>query len=682
MQPRKASNQGTTSTGGNSNVEPIAAEDSLALTIPKESFHSADYGGTKELGYLVTVAHALTGCEAFLLECQRRSIPLAKVKSDLSRYADMLNAQLVALINKDYAEFVELSSSVLGADAVIQSLRESLLKLRGELRVVRDTVDARVLGNPLRALRACDLVSFLAKWLFLLFLTATPHLAMQSIQDKIRAAEQDKRLLQTFVDVSESLEDVECLFGLNVGGEMDTEALRDPVKISRFVAGWSEVALYSSKHSDAAFIRKLQPRIARVERALESAMQTLFLEAIAAPNPKLHECMRVFGALNRPMLPQELFRVHVLGPAISDIVTVKALEAGRRTSCDGLPEIYRALVHFVMDKVVPVGDPGLVQAAFDEIVELFMSRFGTVLFATGIPETFHRNYTTSLKFVQQWQDTVLQREPSTVALFAASESLRKWNRGWKLEVYFTLRMQEIVRSVESALANADCNVKPDPFVLSAVSACHQILCRLWDDQFFLPGLEAQSARLTLQIVTRIRSWCLSFPTTDALRLAAAHHDLLHLAKRLLSLYADLALKAVPPSSAAQRAMLKAYSLLATNIDQSTLPQFSSQIVGLLSAECVAALQFVRKINSVCFRPDSLVPTVPMSDVENVVGPLRRLISNCGWLDDSVRVAWCQGKPLATVHRRTRTDRAVSFASTVCRSITQLQGVGLGSVTAR
>ena len=40
-----------------------AQDDVLSLSIPKEQFHSASY----------------QGCEGFLLECQRKDIPLSKV---------------------------------------------------------------------------------------------------------------------------------------------------------------------------------------------------------------------------------------------------------------------------------------------------------------------------------------------------------------------------------------------------------------------------------------------------------------------------------------------------------------------------------------------------------------------------------------------------------------------------
>lgn len=566
------------------------------------------------------------------MECQRKGIPLSKVKADLVRYGDMLNGQLVALINKDYSDFVDLSSSVLGVDSTIQNVRDALLKIRGErsnfffcsffffsfntvfvadLQVAKDTVDTR-------------------------------SALLEGTKSKIIAAEEERRILQTFVDMVESVEDMEALLLLRE----DPQIFRDEVYVSRIVAHFAEVSYHCAKLAEYPFVESLKPRILVLQQVLESAIQSLFLEAIQQFDSRLlAQCMRVYAALDRLTVPQELFRVHILGPAISDMVTVAALEAGRRTSCDGLPSIFDALIGFTCERVLPFGDASFIQACFDEIVEVFMSRFGTVLFATGIPESFHRNFRISAQFVDNWKQRVLQNDPGNIGRFDASDAAKKWKRGWKLEVYFTLRTQDMIRVLEKALQQQQpelldtSNNSSSPFVLAGVRECQQMVSKLWQDDCFLPGLEVPSVRFMLQIVARVRSWVLSWEASDVLRQCAGHHDLQALAQQLTTSYVRLAAARVH-NAGAVAALEKACQCLGSEMVEVTLPKLSDSVVATLSGECIPVLQFVRKINSVSFRPDSLVPTSAMPDVDAVVAPLKRLFSQCEpWLAAQVRRQW-------------------------------------------
>lgn len=79
-------------------------------------------------------------CDEFI--SSRRHLPLEKTKGELRAYLRQLKNELVELINKDYADFINLSTNLVGTDKVIDELSRPLADIRTSVEV-RYTVPAR-----------------------------------------------------------------------------------------------------------------------------------------------------------------------------------------------------------------------------------------------------------------------------------------------------------------------------------------------------------------------------------------------------------------------------------------------------------------------------------------------------------------------------------------------------------
>jgi hypothetical protein len=60
---------------------------------------------------------------------------LEQLREDLGIYLKLLRSALIELINKDYADFLNLSSTLIGMDKSITSLITPLEKFRSEILV-------------------------------------------------------------------------------------------------------------------------------------------------------------------------------------------------------------------------------------------------------------------------------------------------------------------------------------------------------------------------------------------------------------------------------------------------------------------------------------------------------------------------------------------------------------------
>uniref|UniRef100_A0A8C2RW76 Conserved oligomeric Golgi complex subunit 2 n=1 Tax=Capra hircus TaxID=9925 RepID=A0A8C2RW76_CAPHI len=70
----------------------------------------------------------------FVSDCRKR-VQLEALRDDLELYYKLLKAAMVELINKDYADFVNLSTNLVGMDKALNQLSVPLGQLREEVLV-------------------------------------------------------------------------------------------------------------------------------------------------------------------------------------------------------------------------------------------------------------------------------------------------------------------------------------------------------------------------------------------------------------------------------------------------------------------------------------------------------------------------------------------------------------------
>uniref|UniRef100_A0ABI7XUY3 Conserved oligomeric Golgi complex subunit 2 n=1 Tax=Felis catus TaxID=9685 RepID=A0ABI7XUY3_FELCA len=70
----------------------------------------------------------------FVSDCRKR-VQLEELRGDLELYYRLLKTAMVELINKDYADFVNLSTNLVGMDKALNQLSVPLGQLREEVLV-------------------------------------------------------------------------------------------------------------------------------------------------------------------------------------------------------------------------------------------------------------------------------------------------------------------------------------------------------------------------------------------------------------------------------------------------------------------------------------------------------------------------------------------------------------------
>ncbi|KAI0288526.1 oligomeric golgi complex component, COG2-domain-containing protein [Russula brevipes] len=137
-----------------------------------------------------------------------------------------------------------------------------------------------------------------------------------------------------------------------------------------------------------------------------------------------------------------------------------------------------------------------------EIARSLMDELGSALFAAGRPDEFRKNYETTQSFIRSLQYLA----PSARATRAMTEhpTFLAFERRWQLPVYFQLRWKEIVTKLEpeSSLKKAEIS----PFAMSSSAAVWSAMKTCWDRNVYVPQLAHRFWKLTLQILSRYRTW--------------------------------------------------------------------------------------------------------------------------------------------------------------------------------
>lgn len=83
--------------------------------------------------------------DQFVIEC-RRKVPLESLREDLQKYLDVLQDSMIEIINKDYADFVRLSTNLVSLEKSINGLKEPLTNIREKLQESQSELQVKVSG--------------------------------------------------------------------------------------------------------------------------------------------------------------------------------------------------------------------------------------------------------------------------------------------------------------------------------------------------------------------------------------------------------------------------------------------------------------------------------------------------------------------------------------------------------
>ncbi|XP_034252790.1 conserved oligomeric Golgi complex subunit 2 [Thrips palmi] len=557
------------------------------------------------------------------LQNQRKNANLEIMRDDLGVYLKVLRSAMIELINKDYADFVNLSSNLIGLDKAITKIQVPLGQLKEEVWQVKSNLDEAITE-------------------------------VSESLEKQRFLQKTKRSLHSLSYVQQSLHNLSTLLRLpslsfespssdkERANEQLVEAKHDDFSgadlVERMASELNQLH-FRIGHCEDLVAEEYKERLSQIESALMKSLDKLFLESINVPDiVTIKRCLCVYESLGKEREAEELFQKKVVAKELHHVIS----EASLQSNPQGLKGVYREILSFIDNHMKdlleftshrerPPAVSGfffLVNSYWPEVeqrLELHMPS----IFAPGNPDNFFENFTETQSFLNELEQKCGSK--AEVKRLHQHPQYMSFLQLWNLPVYFQIRFQEIAGSLETVLFQWPKNLKStsDQFQLSPTAATWAAAQMCWNSKIFLFQLTHRFWKLTLQVFARYYSW-----TGEVLREKWSAEEVTSRKSFLVQLFCDIkSLSSSLPeildlafehfNNLSDSSLSHFKSSLQESSEQllSRLPAVTERIVSEVAAVSGASLRQVSDIPRLFRRTNRDVPTKPCSYVNAILAPL-------------------------------------------------------------
>ncbi|CAB3248692.1 unnamed protein product [Arctia plantaginis] len=420
--------------------------------------------------------------DSFLAEHQNVA-SLEAMRDDLGVYLKVLRLAMIELINKDYANFVNLCATLIGFDKAIVKIQVPLGQLNDEVLNVKHCLE--------------DSMKELSMWL-------NQRHSLQKKKQLLKQYSQTINCLKTLTSVLKNISDKKNY-------ERVTLADRAAMQYNQLKFSIAKCeSLIKPEH-------KLQ--FGEVEEQLIQTLNDLLFQFWNdGDEENLLKTIITLASLDRVSETESLIRKQAVAPLLQEIIN----EPGLQKSRNGLQGIYERILSLLDTKLkllLIVTQHSkliflvkkyrfLVNSFWCEVESRLEVNLASI-FAPGNPQIFYRRYSESTQFIKKLEQYCTAED---IKLLHETSEYKSFQRRWNLPVYFQIRFQEIAGSYEAALQKSPTADNENDFVLRETQKCWSAVQECWSDGVFIEALGHKFWKLTLQMLSRYAIWANAYCT--------------------------------------------------------------------------------------------------------------------------------------------------------------------------
>ncbi|KAG1363477.1 conserved oligomeric Golgi complex subunit 2 [Cocos nucifera] len=449
----------------------------------------------------------------------RSFVPLESLAAELRAHLSALKAELVELINRDYADFVSLSTRLVDVDSAVARMRDPLVEFRDKVAAFRAVVDSS-LSNLRSGLRQRAEASAAREILELLLDTFHVVSKVEKLIKELPTTASDlssadiTSIEKSSPNSGNSLQHIES--GANL---RETQS----IFLERIASEMNRLKFYMTNAKNLPFIENMEKRIQNATLLLDDSLGHCFVDSLEHRDANaIYNCLRAYAAIDNTSAAEEHFRTTIVSPLIHKIISHS--HSPVVGSSDGLQEDYQQIMQciekdckFILE-ISSSANSGL--HVFDFLANsilkevLFAIQKGRPgAFSPGRPTEFLQNYKSSLRFLTFLEGYCPSR--SAVAKFRSEVVYLDFMKQWNVGVYFSLRFQEIAGALDSALMVTTITAaenlhgnqgKHQKLALKQSVTLLESLRSCWSDDVLVLSFSDKFLRLSLQLISRYSTW--------------------------------------------------------------------------------------------------------------------------------------------------------------------------------
>uniref|UniRef100_A0A4W5RMR4 Conserved oligomeric Golgi complex subunit 2 n=1 Tax=Hucho hucho TaxID=62062 RepID=A0A4W5RMR4_9TELE len=424
--------------------------------------------------------------DQFVSDC-RKHVQLEEMREDLEMYYKLLKTAMVELINKDYADFVNLSTNLVGMDKALNQLSVPLGQLQEEVLSLRTSVSEVIQAIDNQLSKQDDLQN--------------KKVCVMRLIQVVRSVEKIEKILH-----SQNSKDSTSL-------EISSPLLAGQI-LERIATEFNQLQFHAVQSKGMPLLDKVRPRISGITSMLQQSLEGLLIQGLQTSNVDIvRHCLRTYATIDKTRDAEALVGQVLVKPYMDEVIVEQLV----KSTPNGLQIMYTKLLEFVPHHcrllrevtgmaissekadIVP-GYDFLVNSVWPEIIKGIEERIPS-LFNAGNPDTFYERYTISIDFVRKFERQCGSQ--ASVRRLRAHASYQSFHNKWNLPVYFQLRYKEVAAGLENAIA--------DGLEAARAGSCYHLLVsqvlwnslvRCWAEKVYLPPLAHRFWKLTLQLISR------------------------------------------------------------------------------------------------------------------------------------------------------------------------------------
>lgn len=351
------------------------------------------------------------------LHDHRNAATLETMRDDLGIYLKVLRSAMIELINDDYADFVNLSSNLVGLDHTIQSIQAPLNVLKDEIVSIRNT-----LSDTMVEVDQClDQKRQLRDHLKSVQSLAIAHKSMDNLRKLLAESLNDDTALNPMILERAAMELIKFKYNLQFC-QHHIDRLKEPNDLNKY-------------------------EIIRDE--LLEKLEKYFLKVLSDQKiDQLERCLRVFCTLGEYRAAENIFRQKIVGVHMHDVISEVALQ----NAPQGLAGIYNQIIQFLSDRMRPIllltqsnengkvtvtGFNFIINSFWVEVEQRIETHMASI-FAPGNPDSFYQKYECTNTFLEKIESFIKNQEQ--IEAFRDNEQYKQFHRKWNLPVYFQVSL--------------------------------------------------------------------------------------------------------------------------------------------------------------------------------------------------------------------------------------------------
>ncbi|KAJ8466333.1 hypothetical protein OPV22_028885 [Ensete ventricosum] len=447
----------------------------------------------------------------------RSFVPLESLAAELRSHLADLKAELVDLINRDYADFVGLSTRLVDVDAAAGRMRAPLVEFRDKVAAFRAIVDAALVAIR-SGLRQRAEASAAREILQLLLDTFHVVSKVEKLIKELPTTHYNQSSPDTMSSEKGSLTNANSIQNVEIGTNLRED---QSILLERIASEMNRLKFYTSHAKNLPFIENMEKRIQNATLMLDGSLGNCFVDGLENRDAKaIYNCLRAYAAIDNTLAAEELFRTTIVSPLIQQIIPHDDLQTVGGASADELEHDYQQIMQCIekdckfLLEISSTANSGfhvfdfLANSVLKEVL-IAIQKGKPGAFSPGRPAEFLKNYKSSLGFLAFLEGYC--PSISAVVKFRSEIVYMDFIRQWNVGVYFSLRFQEIAGVLDSALMASSINPvdiqgRHHKLTLKQSITLMESLKSCWSDDVLILSHSDKFLRLSLQLVSRYSSW--------------------------------------------------------------------------------------------------------------------------------------------------------------------------------